>query len=91
MKEDPLVMPLQPTEVKNSSSGQEDSRDEEERTEAPTGRGKTNKELHQILRDAENFIGELRNSKRERKQSDRYQVLVAQDGEPTNFKEAAHH
>ena len=49
-KEDLLVMPLQPKEVKNSSSGQEDSHDEEEqRTEALAGRGRTSKELRQIL------------------------------------------
>eukprot|EP00253_Pinus_taeda_P017024 PITA_17024 len=58
-KEDPLVMPLQPTKVKNSSS--------------------------------ENFIGEPRNNKRERKQPYRYQAFVAQNGEPANFKEAAQH
>eukprot|EP00253_Pinus_taeda_P014710 PITA_14710 len=58
-KKDSLVMPLQPTKVKNSSS--------------------------------ENFIGEPSNSKREQKQPDRYQALVAQDGEPTSFKEAAQH
>ena len=85
-------MPLQPTEVKNPSSGQEDSQDEEEeRIEALASRGRTSKELHQILRDAENFIGEPRNSKRERKQPGRYQALVAQDGEPASFKEAAQH
>jgi len=56
---------------------------------------RTSRELRQILHDAENFIeepnfiGEPRNSKRERKQPDRYQELVAQDGEPTSFKEAA--
>ena len=78
LKEDSLVMPLQPTEVKNSSLGQEDSQDEEqEQTEAPTGRGRTSKELCQIMCDAENFIGEPRNSKRVRKQRDRYQALVA--------------
>ena len=41
--------------------------------------------------DAENFIGEPRNSKRERKQPNRYQALVAQDGEPASFKEVAQH
>ena len=47
-------MPLQPTEVKNPSSNQEDSQDqEEEQTEAPVGRGRTSRELRQILRDAE--------------------------------------
>ena len=65
-KEDPLVMPLQPTEVKNPSSDQDDSQDEEEeRTEALVGRGRTSREVCQILCDVENFIGEPRNSKRE--------------------------
>jgi len=65
-KEDMLVMPLQSTEVKNPSSRQEDSQDEEEeRTEAPNSRGRTSRELRQILRDAENFISDPRNSKRE--------------------------
>jgi len=71
-KEELLVKPLQPTEVKNSSSRQEDSQDEEEeRTEAPAGKGRTSRELHQILRDAEEFIDAPRNNKRERKQPDR--------------------
>ena len=43
------------------------------------------------MRDAENFISEPRNSKRERKQQDRYQTLVAQDGELASFKEATRH
>ena len=48
-KEEPLVKPLQPTEEKNSSSGQEESQDVEELTEALAGRGRTSRELHQIL------------------------------------------
>lgn len=91
-KEDPLVMPLQPTEVKNPSSNQEDSQDEEEeQIEALVGRGRTRREFRQILRDVENFIGETRNSKREQKQPDRYQALVARDGEPASFKEVVQH
>eukprot|EP00253_Pinus_taeda_P003147 PITA_03147 len=90
-KEEPLVKPLQPTKVKNSSSDQEDSHDEEELTKAPTGRGRTSKELHQILRDAKDFISVPRNNQRERKQPDRYQALVAQDGEPASFQEATQH
>ena len=84
-------MPLQPMEVKNSSSGQEDSQDEEELTEKTAGRGRTSRELCQILRDAEDFIGASRNNKRKQKQLDRYQTLVAHDGEPTNFQGAAQH
>eukprot|EP00253_Pinus_taeda_P032184 PITA_32184 len=91
-KEDLLVMPLQPTEVKNSSSNQEDSQDEEEeQTEALADRGRTSRELRQILHDAKNFIEEPRKNKREQKQPDRYQALLAQDGEPASFKEAAQH
>ena len=64
--------------MKNPSLDQENSQDgEEEQTKAPVDRGRTSGELHQILRDAENFIGEPRNSKREQKQPDRYQALVA--------------
>jgi len=90
-KEEPLVKPLQPTKVKNSSSEQEDSQDEEEQTEAPAGRGRTSRELRQILRDAEDFIGGPRNNKREQKQLERYQALVAQDGELASFKEVVQH
>ena len=92
LKEESLVKPLQSTKVKNSSSEQEDSQDEEEeQKKAPTGRGRTSRELRQILRDAEDFISAPRNNKRERKQPDRYQALIAQDGEPASFKEAAQH
>jgi len=52
---------------------------------------RTSRELHQILRDAEDFIDVPRNNKRERKQPDRYQELVAQDGQPAIFKKAAQH
>eukprot|EP00253_Pinus_taeda_P004827 PITA_04827 len=40
---------------------------------------------------SEHFIGAPRNNKRERKQPDRYQALVAQDGEPAGFQGAAKH
>eukprot|EP00253_Pinus_taeda_P010091 PITA_10091 len=60
-KEDPLVMPLQSIEVKNSSLGQEDSQDEEEeKTKAPNSKGRTSQLCH-ILRDAKNFICKPRN------------------------------
>ena len=49
------------------------------------------RELCQILCDAEKFISEPRNNKRERKQPKKYQALVAQDGELASFKEAAQH
>ena len=78
-------------EVENSSSDQKESQEEEEITKAPVSIERTSRELRQILRDAKNFIIEPRNSKRERKQLDRYQALVAQDGEPASFKEASQH
>eukprot|EP00253_Pinus_taeda_P030541 PITA_30541 len=89
-KDEPLVKPLQPAEAsaKNSPSKQEESQ-EEELADAPTTRGRTSRELRQILQDAEDFIGAPRNNKRERRQLDRYQALVAQDGEPSSFQEAA--
>jgi len=66
-KEELLVKPLQPMEVKISSSDQEDSQDDEELTEASAGIGRTSKEICQILQDAEDFIDVPRNNKRERK------------------------
>lgn len=65
--EEPLVKPLQPMKVKNSSSSKEDSQDEKELIEAPTSKGRTSSELCQILRDTEDFIIAPRNNKRERK------------------------
>eukprot|EP00253_Pinus_taeda_P032706 PITA_32706 len=85
-KDESFVKPLQPTEAKNSPSKQE----EEQLTNAPTSRGRTSRELRQILWDAEDFIGAPKNNKREQRQPDRYQALVAQDGELSSFKEAAH-
>eukprot|EP00253_Pinus_taeda_P032414 PITA_32414 len=69
----------------------EESQEEEELTDAPTTRGRTSQELRQILRDAEDFIGAPHNNKRERRERDRYQALVAQDGDPSSFQEAAQH
>eukprot|EP00253_Pinus_taeda_P006683 PITA_06683 len=75
-----------------SGNKKEDSQDEEEeQTKAPAGKGRTSRELRQILQDVEEFISAPRNNKRERKHPDRYQALVAQDGEPASFKEAVQH
>eukprot|EP00253_Pinus_taeda_P021783 PITA_21783 len=72
----------------SSASLELDSQDEEELTEALAGRGRTSRELYQILSDAKDFIGAPRNNKTERKQPDRYQAFVAQDGEPASFQQA---
>ena len=57
----------------------------------PTNDGRPSRELQQILKDAEEFVGAPRERKRIRKQPDRYQALVAQVGEPSTFREAAQH
>ena len=57
----------------------------------PTTSGRTSRELRQILRDAEEFFGAPRNEKRQRRQPERYQALVAQVGEHSSFREAVQH
>ena len=57
----------------------------------PTTDGRPSRELQQIFKDAEEFVGAPREGKRIRKQPDRYQALVAQVGEPFTFREAAQH
>ncbi len=64
-KDELLVKPLQPAKAKNSSSKQEESQEEEELIEAPATKGRTGREVRQILLDAEDFIGAPRNNKRE--------------------------
>ena len=64
---------------------------EGEQVNPPTTSGRTSRELQQVLRDAEEFIGAARNKKREHRQPYRYQALVAQVGEPSSFQEAAQH
>lgn len=82
-KDEPFVQPLRPgeTSTKNSpqdkASEQEESQEEEELLNVPTTSGRISRELRQILWDAEDFIGAPKNNKRERRQSVRYQVLVA--------------
>eukprot|EP00253_Pinus_taeda_P001913 PITA_01913 len=96
-KDKPLVKPLQPakTSTRNSpedkASEQLESQEEEELIDVPTPSGRTSRELRQILRDAEDFIGAPKNSKREQRQLDRYQALVAQVGEPFSFQEVIQH
>eukprot|EP00253_Pinus_taeda_P036386 PITA_36386 len=68
-----------------------ESQEEEEPIDLTTTSGRTSWELRQILRDAEDFFGAPRNEKRERRQSDRYQALVAQVGEPSSFQEVVQH
>ena len=90
-KDDPLVQPLRPTETstnnspKGTASEQQESQEEEELIDVPITSGRTSRELRQILRDVEDFIGAPRNDKRERRQPDNYQALVAQVGEPSSF------
>ena len=55
----------------------------------PTTSGRTSRELRQILRDAEEFVGAPRNEKRQHRQPERYQDLVAQVGEPSSFWEGS--
>ena len=43
------------------------------------------------MRDAEDFVGDPRDVKRQHKQAERYQALVARVGEPSSFREAAQH
>ena len=64
---------------------------EGEQVNPPTTSGRTSRELQQTLRDVEEFVGAPRNAKRQRRQPDRYQALVAQVGEPSSFQEAAQH
>jgi len=59
--------------------------------EPPTTSGRTSREVRQTLRDAEEFVGAPRAEKRQRRQLDRYQALVAQVEEPSSFQEAVQH
>ena len=64
---------------------------EEEQVDSPTTSGRTIRELRQILRDVEELIRAPRTEKRQHRQPDRYQALVAQVGEPSSFHEAVQH
>eukprot|EP00253_Pinus_taeda_P032294 PITA_32294 len=64
---------------------------EEELVEPATTSGRTNREVRQTLRDAEEFVGDSRDEKRQRRQPNRYQALVAQVEEPSSSQEAVQH
>ena len=49
------------------------------------------REIRQTPRDAEEFVGAPRTKKRQCRQLDRYQALVAQGEEPSSFQEAVQH
>ena len=96
-KEDSLVQPQRPMEDGSSASPRhKDPKDsfskevqEGEQVDPPTTSGRTSRELQQTLRDAEEFVGAPRNEKRQGRQPDRYQALVAQVGKPSTFQEAS--
>ena len=98
-EEDPLVRPQRPIEERSSASprhnnsegSSSDEEQEEEQVRPPITDGRPSRELQQILRDAEGFVGAPREGKRIRKQPDKYQALVAQVGEPCTLREEAQH
>lgn len=61
-----------------SSQQMEQQRQEEELIEPPTTSDRASKEVRQMLRDAKEFIETPRKDKRQRRQCDIYQGLVAQ-------------
>ena len=63
----------------------EQQRQDEERAEPPTTSGRASREVHQTLRDAKEFVGTHRMSKRQHRQPDSYQALVAQVAKPSSF------
>jgi len=73
-----LVRPLKPAEtgtknpLEDKALEQEESQEEEELIDVPATSGRMSWELRQILQDAEDFIGAPKNSRRERRQLDRY-------------------
>ena len=96
-EEKPLVQPQKPA-VENSVASPRHSNPKDVSLEdlkegklidPPIMSGRTSKELQQILKDAEDFVGVPRNEKRRCKQPERYQALVAQVGEPSSFREVA--
>eukprot|EP00253_Pinus_taeda_P027760 PITA_27760 len=66
-------------------------RQDEELVYPPTISHRTNKEVRQTLRDAENFIGDPRTNRREHRQSDKHQALVAKVVEPSSYQEVTQH
>ena len=73
-EEEPLVQPQQPTPenlVASPSHGDPsdvspEGLQEGEPVNLPTTSGRTSRELRQILKDAEDFVGDPRNEKRQR-------------------------
>ena len=59
--------------------------------EPPTTSGRTSREVCQTLKGAEEFVRAPRTDKRQRRQPDRYQALVAQVQEPSSFQEVIQH
>lgn len=70
---------------------QQGQQQEEEQMELPTTSGRTSREVRQILRGAEEFVGAPRAEKRQHRQPNRYQALVAQVEELSSFREAIQH
>lgn len=54
----------------------------------PTTSGRTRREVLQTLKDAKEFIGYPKTNKREHRQLDNYQALMAQVVEPSNYEGA---
>ena len=73
-----------------SSQQMKQKRQDENLYEPPITSGQTSKEVCQILRDVEEFMGAPRMGKRECRQLDSH-VLVAQVVEPSSYQENAQH
>eukprot|EP00253_Pinus_taeda_P004454 PITA_04454 len=63
----------------------------EEHIEPPTTNGRTSREVCQTLKDAEEFVEAPRTDKKQRRQPDKYQALMAQVAEPPSFHKVAQH
>eukprot|EP00253_Pinus_taeda_P015189 PITA_15189 len=61
------------------------------RESSPRRNLRTGREVCQTLKDAKEFIRAPRADKRQRRQPNRYQALVALVAEPSSFQEAAQH
>jgi len=69
----------------------EQQKQEGDLIEPPTNSGRTSREVQQTVRDAEEFVGAPRTNKRQCRQPDRYQAMVAQVEEPSSFQEFIQH
>eukprot|EP00253_Pinus_taeda_P004790 PITA_04790 len=63
----------------------------EELIEPPSTTGRTSREVRKTLRDTKEFVGAPRTEKRQRRQPDKYQALVAQVEEPSRFQQVVQH